>query len=239
MHCIKPYLCSYKRCKGCMNFFVQQRKSWLFFWSCEVHDTTQQLLGMIPLSFWIWHQCTEPFVWGVRGACRSAWPCVVLIYEALEELLHFHLYWRICNSRHHKCAAASVVRAFTHTCLLSDTSCVSSCRTVSTPASWEADRVVMSPCSRCMPLGGLRRALSGWWRYWAPMLSFFTGPERLGVALSELVLLGFCFTACADRYYTNIRHQVLLKFYLFTRTTTPAGSITFMYNKWSTNWTIG
>lgn len=28
------------------------------------------------------------------------------------------------------------------------------------------------------------------------MFSFFTGPERLGVALSELVLLAFCFAAC-------------------------------------------
>lgn len=85
-----------------------------------------------------------------------------------------------------------------HTCLLSDTSCVSSCRIVSTPASCEADTDMMSPCSRYMPLGGLRRALSGWWRYWAPMFSFFTGPERLGVALSVLALLGFCFTACED-----------------------------------------
>lgn len=35
------------------------------------------------------------------------------------------------------------------------------------------------------------------------MLSFFTGPERLGVALSELALLGFCFTACVDREITQ------------------------------------
>lgn len=53
----------------------------------------------------------------------------------------------------------------TRTCLLSDTRCVSSCLIVITPESWEADRDVMSPCSRYMPLGGLRRARSGWWRY--------------------------------------------------------------------------
>lgn len=68
---------------------------------------------------------------------------------------------------------------------------------VTTPESWEADSAVMSACSRCMPLGGRRRALSGWWRYWAPMLSFLTGPERLGVTLSEpLPPMGFCLTAC-------------------------------------------
>lgn len=89
--------------------------------------------------------------------------------------------------------------AGTSTCLLSDTSWMSSCRMVTTPESWEADSAVMSACSRCMPLGGRRRALSGWWRYWAPMLSFLTGPERLGVALSEPPPpppLGFCLTAC-------------------------------------------
>lgn len=119
-----------------------------------------------------------------------------------------------------------------HTCLLSDTNCVSSCRTVSTPASWEADRDVMSPCSRCMPLGGLRRALSGWWRYWAPMFSFFTGPDRLGVALSELVLLGFCFTACTDKKkLKKIKNTQILDIRLFfTRT--------FMYNRWCWNWRI-
>lgn len=92
------------------------------------------------------------------------------------------------------------------TCLLSDTSCVSSCLRVSTPESWDADRAVMSPCSRCMPLGGLRRARSGWWRYCAPMFSFFTGPERLGVALSApVVLLGFCFTACGVGTQTQVQ----------------------------------
>lgn len=85
----------------------------------------------------------------------------------------------------------------------------------------------MSPCSRCMPLGGLRRALRGWWRYWAPMLSFFTGPERLGVALSELVLLGFCFTACTkknNKYYTSVPF----------RTATQQCLITCTSNKWQT-----
>lgn len=36
------------------------------------------------------------------------------------------------------------------------------------------------------------------------MLSFFTGPERPGITLSEAVLLGFCFTACAGPEITEI-----------------------------------
>lgn len=109
--------------------------------------------------------------------------------------LYFSLYLAVNTGAHwgHQCLTA--VRK--PTCLLSDTRCVSSWRTDRTPASWEVDRAVMSVWSRCMPLGGLRRALSGWCLYWAPMLSFFTGPDRLGGAFSALLL--FCFTAWEQR----------------------------------------
>lgn len=100
----------------------------------------------------------------------------------------------ICDTVYSDNAINSRWKVLIHTCLFSDTNCVSSCRMVNTPESREVDRAMMSPCSRCMPFGGLRRALSGWWRYWAPMLSFFIGPDRLGMAFSEPVLLVFCFT---------------------------------------------
>lgn len=120
-----------------------------------------------------------------------------------------------------------------HTCLLSETNCVSSCRIVSTPASWEAERDVMSLCSKCMPLGGLRRALSGWWRYWAPMLSFFTGPERLGVAWSALVLVGLCFTACMDTAHTQILETYFRLRHFYNSSNKKN---TFMYYRCSSNW---
>lgn len=119
-----------------------------------------------------------------------------------------------------------------HTCLLSETSCVSSCRIVSTPASWEAERDMMSACSRCMPLGGLRRARSGWWRYWAPIFSFFTGPERLGMALSELALVGFCFTACVDTAIAQIS-ETHFRWRHFYKNSNKKN--TFMYNRWNSN----
>ncbi len=41
-----------------------------FFCYITYNNTTQQLLDIIPPGFWIWHQCSDPFVFTQNGAWR-------------------------------------------------------------------------------------------------------------------------------------------------------------------------